>query len=163
MCIIMVGPFCSDQDQGFDRRSGVDVTVVRLSSVFCGVFAAPHGIPAASRVTATINAACSPGGFIITSGTRNGVRGTNTQPGRAIGSIGKRIKARRLLHRVPRRRGSARLAEVRNIFEIGSKTRNWHGRWNPIGLAGHRAIGLGSNGMRHGTSGRRHAGACVVA
>jgi hypothetical protein len=49
-------------------------------------------------------------------------------------AIGKRINAPGLLHRVPRRCGSAGLAEVRNIFEIGLKTRNWHGQWNPIGL-----------------------------
>jgi hypothetical protein len=70
----------------FDRRFGVALTAVKLSSAFCTFWCSTTWNISSFTVTATINAACSPDGFIITSGTRNGVRGTNTQPGRAISS-----------------------------------------------------------------------------
>jgi hypothetical protein len=75
-----------DQDQAFDRRFGVAVTVVKLSSVFCSFWCSTTWNTSSFMVTGTSYAACSPGGFIVTSGTLNGGRGTNTQPGRAISS-----------------------------------------------------------------------------
>jgi hypothetical protein len=75
-----------DQDQGFDRRFGVDVTVVRLSSVFCAFWCSTTWNTSSFTDHGRYQCSLLAGGFIITSGTRKGVRGSNTQPGRAISS-----------------------------------------------------------------------------